>query len=41
MKGKRRSHEKMILILKEHESGVPVAALFRPGVSEQSICGGR
>jgi len=38
MKGKRYSEEKIISILKEHESGIPVADLCRRhGVSEQSI----
>lgn len=38
MKGKRYSEEKIIAILKEHESGIPVADLCRRhGVSEQSI----
>lgn len=38
MKGKRYSEEKIIAILKEHESGVPVMELVRRhGVSEQSI----
>lgn len=40
MKGKRYSEEKIISILKEHESGIPVADLCRRhGVSEQSIYG--
>lgn len=38
MKGKRYSEEKIIAILKEHESGIPVTDLCRRhGVSEQSI----
>ena len=38
MKGKRYSEEKIISILKEHESGISVADLCRRhGVSEQSI----
>ena len=38
MKGKRYPEEKIIAILKEHESGIPVTDLCRRhGVSEQSI----
>jgi putative transposase len=41
MKRKRYSEEKIIAILKQHESGVPVVeSVRRHGVSEQSTaCG--